>query len=163
MHAREWSCASTVEGMGPHLGLVYQTFIPLPVGVTDGSIYRAMGGTCTGHKDKTKLPHKMLLPPGRFGYTTMTFGGHSAVTPGIHTRPASRPFLQGARMTIHCWSMCQNVQGQVYSPVSPGLKALGAGSRVLLCWPYPGLNNSSLAWMCNCIIGSKLCEHIHRA
>ena len=81
IHAREWSCDKTVAGMESHSRLVYQTFRPLAVGVTDGSIHRAMGGLCTGYKDKTKLPHKMLVPPGHFENTILIFVGQSAITP----------------------------------------------------------------------------------
>ena len=106
MHAREWSCDRTMAGMGSHPGLVYQPFTALTVGVTDRLINRAMGDTCTSHKDKTKVPYKMILPPRCFGFTIVIFGGHSAVTPGIHRRPASRPFPEGARRDSHHWSMC---------------------------------------------------------
>ena len=81
MHAREWSYDRTVAGRGSLPSPVYHTFTPFPVGVTEGSIYSATGGARTGHNDKTKLPGKMLLPSGRSGYTTVTFGGHSAVIP----------------------------------------------------------------------------------
>ena len=91
MHAREWFCDRTVTGRGSLAGLVYHTFTPLPMGITEGSIYSAAGGACTGHDDRTQLPAKMLLPSGHSGYTTVTFGGHSAVIPGILMRPASRP------------------------------------------------------------------------
>ena len=77
MHAREWSCDRTVVGRGSLLGLVYHTFTPFPMGVTEGSIYSATGGACTGHNDKTKLPGKMLLLSGRSRYSTVTFGSHT--------------------------------------------------------------------------------------
>ena len=88
MHAREWSYDRTVAGRASLPGLVYHMFTPFPMGVTEGSIYGATGGVHTGHNDKTKLPGKMLLPSGHSGYTTVTFGGHCAVIPGIHRRPA---------------------------------------------------------------------------
>ena len=120
MHAKEWSCDRTVAGRGSLPGLVYHTFIPLPMGVTEGSICSATGGACSGCNDKTKLPGKMLLPSGHSEYTTVTFGGSSAVIPGIHRRPASRPCPQGARRVSHHWSMCCKVQGHVHSMESPG-------------------------------------------
>ena len=82
-----------IQGSGPVIGLwqegepiqVYHTE-PLPLslwGLLRVYIY-ATGGACTGHNDKTKLPGEKLLPSGCLGYTTVIFGGHSAVTPGIH-------------------------------------------------------------------------------
>ena len=139
MHAREWSCDRTVAGRESLPGLVYHTFTPFPEGVTEGSIYSATGGACTGHKEKTKLPSKMLLPSGRSGYTAVTFGGHSAVITGVHRRSASRPCPQGARRASHLWSMCGKVQGHVHSMESPGFSAVGAGSKILFWWPNLGL------------------------
>ena len=129
MHAREWSCDRTVAGRGSLPGLVYHTFTPFPMGVTEGPIDSATGGACTGQNDKTKLPRKMLLPSGHSGYTTMTFGGHSAVIPGIHTRPASRPCLQGARRASHHWSMCPKVQDHIHSMESPEFSAVWCWQR----------------------------------
>ena len=90
----------------------------------------------------------------------MIFGGHSAVTPGIHTRPASRPFPQGARRATHHWCMCRNVLGHVHSTVSPGFNAVGAGSRMLLCWSYPGFNNPSLVCIYSCTGEAARCISI---
>ena len=41
-------------------------------------------------------------------------GGHFAVIPGKHTRPASRHFPQGARRASHHRSMCRNVQDHIH-------------------------------------------------
>ena len=131
MHARQWSCDRTVAGRGSLPSLVYHDLTPILVGVTEGSIYSATGGACTGCNDKTKLPGKMLLASGSTGYTTETFGSHSAVIPGIHRRPASRPYPQGFRRASDHWSMCQKVKGQIHSMKSPGFSAVGAGSRRL--------------------------------
>ena len=99
----------------------------------------------------------MLLSPGHFGYTTMIFGGHSAIAPGIHMRPASRPFPQGSRKTCHHWSMCQNVQDHTHSTESQGFNAVGAVRRMLLCWPYPGFYNFSLVCTYSCIGEAAMC------
>ena len=78
-------------------------------------------------------------------------GGSSAVTPGIHRRPASRLCPQHARRASHHWSMCQNVQGHVHLMESPGFSAVGAGSKILFWWPNLGFNDSSLVCTCSCI------------
>ena len=110
--------------------------------------------------DKTKFPGKMLLPSGHSGYTTVTFGGHTAVIPGIHRRPASRPYPQGARRASHHWSMCQKVQGHIHSLESLGFSAGGAGSRMLLWWPHLGFSDSSLLCTCGCIGEVAICVNV---
>ena len=139
--------------MGSRSGLVHQIFTPLPVGVRDGTIYRATVATCTGYKDKIKLSRKMLLPPECFRYTTMNFGGHAAVTPRTHRRPASRPFLQGARRASHCLSMYYNVQGHIHLTESPGFNADGAGSRMLLFWHI--LASKTPLWFAHTVVWER--------
>ena len=130
------------------------------MGVTEGFIYSATGGACTGHNDKTKLSGKMLLPSGHSGYTTVTFGGYSVVIPGIHRRPASRPCPQGARRASHRWSMCRKVQGHVHSMESLGFSAVGAGSKMLFWCPNLGFSDSSLVCTCSCIGEAAKCVSI---
>ena len=106
------------------------------MGVTDGSLYKAKGGTCTGHKDKTELPYKMLLPPRCFGNTTMILGGHFAVTPGIHRRPAFRPFPkvpEGPAIVGPCVKVCRamSTQRNLWGLVQLVLLAGYSGSQML--------------------------------
>lgn len=70
-----------MEGKGPYKGLVYHIFIPFPVGVTKASMYSAIGGTYTGHKDNTKLSSNMPLLFSRLRYTTVIHEGQLAITP----------------------------------------------------------------------------------
>ena len=130
------------------------------MGVTEGSIYSVTGGACTGHNDKTKLPGKMLLPSGHSGYTTVTFGSHSAVIPGIHRRPASRPCPQGARRASHHCSVCQKVQGHVHSMESPGFSAVGAVSKMLFWQPNLSFSDSFLVCTCSCIGEAAICVNM---
>ena len=99
----------------------------------------------------------MLLLSGHSGYNTVTFGGHSAVIPGIPRRPASRPFPQCARRASHHWSMCQKVQGHVYSKESLGFSSVAAGSKMLFWWPNLGFSDSSLVCTCSCIGEAAIC------
>ena len=108
--------------------------------VTDGSVYRATGGTCTGHKDKTKLSHKMLLPPGHFGYTIMIFGGHSAANaltpvgfelPSLELPcPHSRLRQQGSQENTQGCHKSENIQ--FLCPLAPGYVVESQGTNELL-------------------------------
>jgi len=57
-------------------------------------VYVATAGAFAGHYVETKVPVELLLASGSSGYTTVAFGGHHAVIPGIHRKPVSRPCPQ---------------------------------------------------------------------
>ena len=119
-------------------------------------------GQCIGLWELQALAIKIKQNfPVRVSYLlAVIFGGHSVVIPRIHRRPASRHLPQGARKASHHWSICENVQGHVHSTVSPGFNAVGAGSSMLLCCPYPGFNNSSLVCTYSCIGEAAMCVSI---
>ena len=81
---------------------------------------RATRGTCTGHKDRTKLPYEMLLLPGSFGYTTMTFGGTLLLLqentgghlPGLFLKVSEGPVIAGPCVEMsRAMSIQQCLQG----------------------------------------------------
>ena len=109
--------------MGSRPGLVYQTFTALPVGVTDGSVYRATGGTCTGHKDKANFPIRYPYFPAILGHHYYDLCGPFCCYSRNTQEASFQAFSQGARRATHHWSMCSNVQG--HSKESPGLNKDG--------------------------------------
>ena len=102
----------------------------------------------------------MHLHSGHSGHTTVIFDHHPGVIPGIHRRPASRPCPQGARRASHHWSMCQKVQGHVYSKESLGFSSVAAGSKMLFWWPNLGFSDSSWVCTCSCIGEAAICVNM---
>ena len=130
-----------------------------PLGLLKG-VYVATAGGFAGHYVETKVPVALLLASGSSGYTTVAFGGHHAVIPGIHRKPLSRPCPQGARKASHRRCMCRKLQGHVHSVESPGFSAFGGGSRMLFWCAVLGFSDSLLVYTWSCIAEAAICANV---
>ena len=116
-------------------------------------------GAFPGHYVKRKVPVEMHLASPSSEYTTLAFGGHPAVIPGIHRKPASRPCPHGARKASHRWRLCRKLQGHIHAMESPRICAVADGSKMVSWCPNLGFSDSFLVCAWSCVTEAAICAN----